>query len=130
MSDEANDKHTPGPWFSMSAITDPENVDGLRENDGAILVTQDKDDDYESDIAYVIGRHVSAPKRSDEEIAANARLIAAAPQLLASLREMLNMAIAAGGIRGDDVAYGLGPADWIEGMDRAIKAIQKARGEV
>lgn len=87
MSGETKDKHTPGPWFSMSAITDPENVDGLREDDGAILVTQDKADDYESDIAYAIGRHVSAPNRTNEEIEANARLIAAAPSMLSALEQ-------------------------------------------
>lgn len=53
-----------------------------------------------------------------------------APELLASLCEALNMAIAAGGLQGYGVAYGLGPADWIDGMNRVHKTIQKTRGEL
>jgi hypothetical protein len=110
MSDETKDKHTPEPWFLSGC-------DGC----GDLWIETDK-----TPIASARSQGPTEELRAETK--ANARLIAAAPELLACLREVVNMAIAAGGLRGDDVQYGLGPADWIEGMDKAIKTIRKARG--
>jgi hypothetical protein len=123
MSDETKDKHTPGDWHveiyqdsadtrAARVWTDRPETDGCKAN---------------PDICHVYA--IGDDGRPGGEMEANAKLIAAAPKLLACLREVVNMAIAAGGLRGDDVQYGLGTADWIEGMDKAIKTIRKARGE-
>jgi hypothetical protein len=112
MSGETKEKHTPGDWT----------IDGLR------IIRNGTQPTGLFNVADCADPTANQRDGNIEERIANAKLIAAAPELLSCLREVLNMAIAAGGLRGDDVQYGLGPSDWIDGMDRAIKTIQKARG--
>lgn len=113
------DKFTPGEWVLSRH---PATTDTYYHAISAIAA----DDGRSVTVATVYP--ISDDGQIGGESNANARLIVAAPELLSCLREVLNMAIAAGGLRGDDVQYGLGPSDWIDGMDRAIKTIQKARG--
>jgi hypothetical protein len=61
------DKHTPGPWFAVGAWVEIE-------------------DDDVPDICTCNPEDIGQEGRSDEEICANARLIAAAPDLLNALR--------------------------------------------
>lgn len=93
--------HTPGPW-----------VVALSDSSGDLFVREAT--------PYVLGRRlavarVTSVSRADTEINANARLIAAAPDLLAALEEIL----------------GLTPEDAIldEDIVRAREAVKKARGK-
>lgn len=66
-------KHTPGPWYANGIVVRPANVD----RNPCIAVADDQD-------------------RLRDEQEANARLIAAAPELLEALRNLLEDAIALG----------------------------------
>lgn len=93
--------HTPGPW----TIT--------RESDTHPLAIQTA----EGTVAYV--RHMGRP---DPEWQANARLIAAAPELLAALESMVDMFER-------HIDGRPGPDDAAARWDDARAAIAKARGE-
>jgi hypothetical protein len=99
-------KHTPGPWKV-----------GSRSNG----------EFYKRNIAGADGYHVAlTSSREDAEVEANARLIAAAPELLEALRELqtiVNLAIA----DGDWIVDGACDPDAC--MMRAEDLIAKATGE-
>ena len=110
-------KHTPGPWRAgteqgLSYHLSPR-IPILRDANGT---------------TYAIGE-VSYPTtpygtNGAEQRAANARLIAAAPELLAALEDML------GGWRYIRQAHGdLYGVGWDRAQDAAEKAIAKAKGE-
>ena len=90
-------KHTPGPWT-------PEFGEAYR-------VRAQQDGGQVAIMMNLKGQHGMAGRRTGEEVAANARLIAAAPDLLEALKTML--------------------AIWEDGSDAADKAraaIAKAGG--
>lgn len=74
----AHTPHTPGPWHCVSIGT-------------SHLIAQASDEDFRFAIAKVFEQtyHPSGIESNRDEARANARLIAAAPELLAALREML-----------------------------------------
>ena len=72
-----NAKHTPGPWTICPTINERIGIIG----DGVQIATVHPTDDITA--SYFPGL------RSSEEIAANARLIAAAPELLEACRALL-----------------------------------------
>lgn len=69
-------KHTPGKWYA--------DIDGecanVRHEDGGLI----------AQCTHLRGRHGLGGRRSAEEVAANARLFAAAPGLLAVARKALD----------------------------------------
>jgi hypothetical protein len=91
-------KHTPGPWHHT----------GREFND-----VRDSDDEL---VAVALHLRVGQPERSVQEAAANARLIAAAPDLLNALRDMVDAAT--GRLDGETVA-----------LHNALVVIAKATGE-
>lgn len=91
--------HTPSPWmFSFESI-DPE---------WAVLTT--------------CGGAVIANVNADKKQLANARLIAAAPDLLEALTDLFDAGM-------ESVLMGDGKHDQIEAIKKAIAAIAKATGE-
>lgn len=100
-------KHTPGPWRYERAI----NPDGSHTRDGEHWI---------SSAAGCIDIAITAKDYRVEAQEANARLIAAAPELLAALEDLLSS------------AYVNDYGDWALpsgfGMDRVHAAIAKARG--
>lgn len=94
-------KHTPGPWYAW-------------HNEAGIGVG--KTHGNESDIAHCDG--FDSDRSAAEELA-NARLIAASPELLASLEEMLRWG------RAQKTAGNSGKYP----IERAQRAIEKAIGE-
>lgn len=106
-------KHTPGPWTSGSARTwRVFGADGYEICDptqGPHLHV-----DYDSDVGHWATTPGAYVDRTDEEIEANAHLIAAAPDLLAACVEL---------IRGD------GTSDSVQrAIDLARAAIAKTEG--
>lgn len=77
-------KHTPGPWFL-----------GMREGHNGCMIYDRSGMDQFTDrtIAQVYGLYSNQPveKQPDEEYLANARLIAAAPELLEALQYALHV---------------------------------------
>jgi hypothetical protein len=109
-------EHTPGPWKEETVHT---------ANGYAIQVLGDKGQvssvvvaDLPLKFSYlpVNGHHATWDKQM-----ANARLIAAAPALLAALEDLLDLG-RAGFIRGEDIAV-------TRAVDAARAAIAKAKGE-
>lgn len=102
-------RHTPGPWYVSGTI------------DGYAIRYRDQADYYTIATAH---DDIGAWRNTDdEEAAANARLIAAAPELLEALRMMLEDA---------DDAHGRGDGTpWVTfaSMNRARAAIAKATGD-
>lgn len=94
-------KHTPGPW----AVDD----------DGDVCIS-----DLERLIAAVDRRNVTLRK---DEAAANAALIAAAPDLLAACEALAEAQQRADA--GEHVGFGL----YVDAVDAARAAIAKAKGE-
>ena len=93
-----NRQHTKGPWQFGSS------------NDDSV---------YKRNIGGSDGYHVAvASSREDDEVDANARLIAAAPDLLEALQSIVDM----------DVAYQRGPKVE-DAVEVARAAIAKATGE-
>jgi hypothetical protein len=91
-------QHTKGPWKFGSS------------NDDSV---------YKRNIGGSDGYHVAvASSREDDEVDANARLIAAAPDLLEALQSIVDM----------DVAYQRGPKVE-DAVEVARAAIAKATGE-
>lgn len=103
------DKHTPGPWWSPDGRTVKQDYRPLTEIGGCI-------------ITGVLGGSTSGPLfiESDEEVSANARLIAAAPELLDALESILDA------IRKPPTSTG-GYHEF--DIHKAEIAIAKARGE-
>ncbi len=78
-------KHTPGPW----ACSGPSYDNRLPVKITEIVADWSSDDDYSPTICEM------PPNDGDEEIEANARLIAAAPDLLDALIKALDVLVAA-----------------------------------
>lgn len=119
----AGAKHTPGPWTSGSARTGRVfGADGYEVCDptqGPHLHV-----DYDSDRGHWATTPGAYIDRTDEELEANANLIAAAPDLLAALR-----AIAESSGRYDDPEHDADPIEHALVMrDIALGAIAKAEG--
>lgn len=91
-----NTKHTPGPWKPY--FDETYGVTGPDKGRVAICMN-------------LRGLHGLVGRRSGEEVAANARLISAAPELLEVLQEVLVLI-----------------PDAYETKDRALRAIAKATG--
>lgn len=120
---EKTARHTPGPWKSGSARTGRVfGADGYEICDptqGPHLHV-----DYDSDVGHWATTPGAYVDRTDEEIEANAHLIAAAPDLLAALR-----AIAESSGRYDDPEHDADPIEHALVMrDIALGAIAKAEG--
>lgn len=90
-------KHTPGPWFIDGNV-----IRGDKQRNGSISIA------CTLNIAYPYGRW------SGESEQANARLIAAAPELLEALQDMVDY-------------YGTASAS-VEALHKARSAIAKATG--
>lgn len=99
--------HTPGPWKAF--ITDDDWRPGIDANGFAIVLIGDKDDPH--DDGGVRGR-------TNEEAVANAKLMAAAKELLAALRAMMP-----DGWADDDTM------DHMPGVKLARVAIARAEGK-
>ena len=102
------DKHTHGPWWSPDGKTIKQDYRPLTEVGGCI-------------IAGVMGGSTSGPFfiEVDEEVSANARLIAAAPELLEALDRLVKWGQA------QKTADGSG----FHSLEQAREAIAKARGD-
>jgi hypothetical protein len=66
--------HTPGPWIYKGGETTT-----IREADGSMICQ----------MKFLAGPHGLSGRRSNEEVDATARLIAAAPELYEALKEMI-----------------------------------------
>ena len=77
-------------------------------------------------IVYLGGNGALSGKSEDVE--ANARLIAAAPELLAALKAMEHTAMMLGLSRGDE--DGKGDAKWADALMAHFKAIEQARAAI
>ena len=93
----SNQQHTPGPW----------KVDGT----GMAIYSANENLTFAPMVAAAIGN-----EKSLDQLRADARLIAAAPELLAALESMLHLRKMP-----DEVAECV--------LDRAVAAIAKAKGE-
>ena len=100
-------KHTPGPWKAF-----PDNGNLVRNVAGG-----------GGTVAHVQGHPAKYQTVKDyhEIVEANARLIAAAPELLEALEELIDQCIHAEG----SMDYNYGKFE----LERAEKAIAKAKGE-
>ena len=98
------DKHTPGPWWSPDGRVVKQDYRPLTEIGGCI-------------ITGVLGGSTSGPFfiESDEEVSANARLIAAAPELLEALEAL--------------VLFSKPTKTNAVALNHAYQAITKARGD-
>ncbi len=112
-------KHTPGPW---GLETVPTSI-GICHQIGPFPSTGYMEDNHAC--VYVDGRN-SGGDSNAVELLANARLIAAAPELLEALEEMLRTHKAA--IYVDDgVAELVEPEEtWMDARAQAVAAIAKA----
>ena len=106
-------EHTPGPWRI-----------GLAHMQGAIRI--------EAEDSPHIGsvRYSQNPKLNRERGEANARLIAAAPDLLAAAKEMIPAIGKLRGIDPVDAAHDLAVEDLNGPEDRLLAAIVKAEGRL
>jgi hypothetical protein len=93
-------KHTPGPWEVES---------------GEAVYVLDKEYGRVCTVNWLRGPFGSFGRRTDAEGHANARLIAAAPDLLAALRALVAKSTDLHG-------------DWSEEWRKALEAIAKAEG--
>lgn len=98
-------QHTPGPW----TLTAPEDRAGWTIESTDCKIAH----------LYLYGASTGGP-RTKGEPSANARLIAAAPELLAALRECRAIVCLQNGNLHDDIN---------EIIERATAAIRKAEGE-
>jgi hypothetical protein len=103
-----NAKHTPGPWVVRNAI-----------GHNPLLICNQSGDQI-AELCYMNG-----PEMDD------ARLIAAAPDLLAALEESIDPLILLGDFIGNtfDGTVGINPFDRCAIIGRIRAAIAKARGE-
>ncbi len=100
-------KHTPGPW-AYRPSNDGHFIAGVGENSG-----------YLAEVRQC---------RSKQDIRADARLIAAAPELLAALRGMLAIVNESGGVAGYHLNGNTAEWDEFDEVDAARAAIAKAEG--
>lgn len=105
------EKHTPGPWGWN---------DNLLKTDGFVEIFELFDEAGEYYIAYIV--NVYRRKRSNKETIANARLIAASPDLFEALKDA-EKALERFGIFEDTRQEYV----WLE--QKIDKALTKARGE-
>lgn len=110
-SSPANTKHTPGPWTKMPT----------RSPDGKLTGHILHRGEHGASFALLQNTSGLGVPLSDEEAEANAILIAAAPDLLAALVELTELARLDG--YGGQFDPGEAPA-----VDRAISAMAKAKG--
>lgn len=102
----SNATHTPGPWIAVESLA-------IRTTNGSTLAQVRWDDFWDGDDI------AARPRRDDEQAKANARLIAAAPELLEALEGVL---------RTEDSRFRLSDDDWSVFRQLARSAIAKARG--
>lgn len=112
-------KHTPGPWFKSER---PTNVNGIEYAGGCIAFTampRQASEEREEGESWLEMRVRTKPEQDaiKAEEAANARLIAAAPELLEALRDMLMVTTETNGCGRQHA------------IDGARAAIAKATGE-
>jgi hypothetical protein len=122
-------KHTLGPWWPVQSSTGSWYVTTYRDHESATA----KPNPFGASIAPCIGDHTEKRTRGNEE--ANARLIAAAPELLEALAPFA--AVAEHDI-GDDEAdaelfqlmgkYNRAPKLTVSDFRRALAIIAKAKG--
>lgn len=103
-------KHTPGPWVL---------IDGDRFEDEKVITTQSR---INESMCCICEMDVDFDGPHGEEQEANASLIAAAPDLLEALQDMLD-AFSKNGLGGE---YDPGE---VPAIDKAVAAIAKALGE-
>jgi hypothetical protein len=106
--------HTPGPWSDDWIIRGPSHIDGHRANG-------EPTSSLRRVIAHVIDR--------DEESAANARLIAAAPEMLEALESLPLNAFGEDMGNCDAADFVDHSGEFFEAMIKARAAIRKAKGE-
>jgi len=104
-------EHTPGPWTYSRSEQYGDWRFYVAQADGARYTP------HYSDVATLIAETVSDERRSIQE--ANARLIAAAPDLLEALSRLIEI----------EDGPGMAVIGWEGAMERAYAAIAKARGE-
>ena len=108
------EKHTPGPWHFV-----PENA-GLMQDHGYGLLYGEPDSwGWEKNLYVSVGCSGNVERKLGKGAAeANARLIAAAPELLEALEEIRRV--------GDDkLAF---RSEWLAAVTKADAAISKATG--
>lgn len=105
-------KHTPGPWQA-----DLGEAFHIREQDGGRV----------AQLVFTNGRHGMKGRRNGNEVAANARLIAAAPDLLEALEEIRDILWSRPDIS-DRLRPLMGFAEEATNQ-KAARAIAKARGQ-
>lgn len=113
----SNTQHTPGPWTYSRSEQYGASRFYVAQADGAPFTP------HYSDVATLIAETVSDERRSIQE--ANARLIAAAPDLMASLQRMLAQFESA--IRSEYEGTSM-LAEFLAEADHARAAIAKATG--
>lgn len=104
-----SDKHTPGPWAWDHHVLVPERVDCAESNVQTIMVAE----------TFGCGFVGSDWRATMAESDANMELVAAAPDLLKALREVVRRLVARAPVELDGVA-----------LEVALAAIAKATGEV
>lgn len=102
-------RFTPAPWSPRFG-----EAYSIRDAEGGQLAI----------LTNLRGAHGLGGRRSGEEVAANARLIAAAPELL----EALQWAMGTGGLTYSHLVRGQND-NWCNSVDKARAAIAKALGE-
>ncbi len=108
----SKNKFTPGPWWSPDGKTIKQDFRPLTEEGGCI-------------IAGVMGGSTSGPYfiEVDDEVSANTRLIAAAPDLLEALEKLVSYDDMAEDDEGNLMVH------YADMLNYARAAIAKARGE-
>ena len=107
-------KHTPGPWIWTTADAGSEDEYGCSTRGPANLETWDSKGYYDNlqlcagvDGDYIVsaggGEYCPVHGNTKEERAANARLIAAAPDLLAALEKLLSYSSVRNAIETEDL---------------------------
>lgn len=102
-------KHTKGPWRQCGGYTP--RYSAIVDGNDRYIVFQMADNDMDMEH----GKPISAPDMEEQQ--ANARLIAAAPELLGALQWY---------VENDDTNEGDGNEFWLEGRDKARRIIEKA----
>lgn len=105
-------KHTPGPWVSERSVT------GVPPDAGCGIVASDDDVKISNPSRGIVAWATRLVSRTNQETIANARLIAAAPDMLAALELMVMW-----------MPSGFAPVAQDKAMTAAYNAIRKATGE-